>query len=332
MLTFHLQPGALTALRFGYSPLLELAMSYRLLLRPDLHASYRGWLDEAQAATHDLMLPYLDAVILPSHYLADFVTPTPATAITDLETEFDRMRETPAAVIRENTELLIRHYGDSEARQHFLMYPHDALECLIAELRLYWARTLAQHWGRIQSVLDADVMFRARQLALQGINPLFGSLSRVLTYEDSTIRIAKPIEKNATVKAAEVVFNGTGLQLIPSMFACPDLSWQTHPNWQPMILYRARGTGLWYQPLPEDSDEALQVLMGSTRARLLHTLIQEPVNTSELANRLEITAGAVSQHLNLLNQAGLVESYRSGSRVYYRLSPRGEGLLSLFAL
>lgn len=332
MLTFHLQPGDLTALRFGYSPLLELSMSYRVLLRPDLHTSYRGWLDEARAATHDLMLPYMDAVILPNYYLADFVTPTPATAITDLEAEFDRMRATPVAVIRENTELLIRHYGDSEARQHFLVYPHDALECLIAELRLYWSRTLAHHWGRIQAVLDADVMFRARQLALQGINPLFGSLSRVLTYEDRTIRISKPIKKNATVTEAEVMFDGTGLQLIPSMFACPDLSWQTHPNWQPMILYRARGTGLWYQTPAEETDEALQVLMGSTRARLLHTLMQAPINTGELANRLQITAGAVSQHLNLLSQAGLVESYRSGNRVYYRLSTRGEGLLGLFAL
>jgi DNA-binding MarR family transcriptional regulator len=56
-----------------------------------------------------------------------------------------------------------------------------------------------------------------------------------------------------------------------------------------------------------------------------------PMNTGEIAQRLQITAGAASQHLSRLNQAGLVEPHRSGKRVYYHLTSRGEKLLALFA-
>ena len=69
--------------------------------------------------------------------------------------------------------------------------------------------------------------------------------------------------------------------------------------------------------------------LGTSRARLLQTLA-EPAYTLDLAQRLNLTAGAVSQQLGRLAQAGLIESYRSGSKVYYRLSSRGERLLDVF--
>jgi DNA-binding MarR family transcriptional regulator len=55
-----------------------------------------------------------------------------------------------------------------------------------------------------------------------------------------------------------------------------------------------------------------------------------PASTSELAHRLMVTSGAVSQHLDRLKHAGLVEAHRSGRRVYYQLTRRGEELILLF--
>jgi DNA-binding MarR family transcriptional regulator len=96
-----------------------------------------------------------------------------------------------------------------------------------------------------------------------------------------------------------------------------------------MLIYPARGVGLWQHGSASPPDEALQLTLGASRARLLQSLA-EPAHTNDLAHRLCLTAGAVSQQLGRLSRAGLIESYRSGSKVYYRLSSRGERLLDVF--
>ncbi|MFD5087237.1 ArsR/SmtB family transcription factor [Kitasatospora sp. NPDC058406] len=51
--------------------------------------------------------------------------------------------------------------------------------------------------------------------------------------------------------------------------------------------------------------------VGRTRAALLSEL-GEPLSTPDLAARLGVTAGAVSQHLGALRAAGLVTTRRTG--------------------
>ena len=95
-----------------------------------------------------------------------------------------------------------------------------------------------------------------------------------------------------------------------------------------MLIYSARGLGLWEQHVRE-VNPALELALGEGRARVLQEL-SRPANTGEIARRLDISAGAVSQHLNRLNQAGLVEPHRNGKHVFYHLTDRGEQLLFLF--
>ncbi len=42
-----------------------------------------------------------------------------------------------------------------------------------------------------------------------------------------------------------------------------------------------------------------------------------------LAHRLDVTQSAVSQHLRILRQAGLVRGARNGSFIHYSLDPNG---------
>jgi DNA-binding transcriptional ArsR family regulator len=127
----------------------------------------------------------------------------------------------------------------------------------------------------------------------------------------------------------QLQLQGDGLQLVPSIFAGQSIHWQVVPEWHPMLIYAARGVGLWRQELSE-RNPSLELALGEGRARVLQ-ILAIPSNTGEIARRLDITAGAASQHLNRLNQAGLAEPYRNGKRVYYHLTDRGAQLLALFA-
>ncbi|HLR93451.1 MAG TPA: metalloregulator ArsR/SmtB family transcription factor [Jiangellaceae bacterium] len=64
-------------------------------------------------------------------------------------------------------------------------------------------------------------------------------------------------------------------------------------------------------------------LADPTRRGLLARVAQEPGSVTELARHLPISRPAVSQHLTLLLDAGLVDVCRQGKRRIYRARPEG---------
>jgi DNA-binding transcriptional ArsR family regulator len=66
----------------------------------------------------------------------------------------------------------------------------------------------------------------------------------------------------------------------------------------------------------------LKVLSVGARVRIVQLLKDGPLCVNALASRLNITQGAVSQHLRLMRDAGLVTDQRRGYRVHYRLNQR----------
>jgi DNA-binding transcriptional ArsR family regulator len=327
MITIGLQPGDLENIRFAYSPLIELTASYCVTLRQHKQAPYRSWIEEVRQALHGYEFPYIDAVVPPHHYIADFVTPTPTNTHSMLEDELRRVHDTPPDLIRKNILVTIKAGGETEIRRHFLVNPREALECLLQELRLYWQLTLAHHWDRMRSVLESDVLFHAREMALHGVDHMFEDFSEWLRYRESVIYLNK--KNHLGQEDLSVQLEGTGIYLVPAVFQRGHLSWQVVSEWQPMLIYGARGSGLWYHANLPEPDAALRLALGAGRAKVLAAL-QSPAHTTELAQQLKLTSGAISQHLRRLHQAGLVESHRSSHHVYYRLTPRGETLVGLF--
>jgi len=326
MISIHLSPGDVDAMRFAFSPLPELMMSYEILYhKPEQQTLYRAWVEEASRALHGIKFEYIDAAIA-SRYIADFLTPTPTSTSFTMDDEIAQLRALPEHIIRKNIEMVINYEGTSEIRQNYLAYPRESIECLIEELQLYWKRALSHHWTNINSILEDEILYRGRQLALHGVEETISDLSDGICYENNIIKLLK---KENRWFPSEYTLDGSGLQLVPMVFKCAGVSWQIVPEWEPMVLYQARGTGLWYQPTHPDPEETLVLALGEGRARVLQALLN-PTNTGELALKLNLTAGAVSQQLGRLSQAGLVQSHRSGNRVYYRLSQRGEKLLNIF--
>lgn len=326
MISIRVKSEDLLDMRFSYSPLLELVMSYRWYLNPKPGLLHKKWIDEARTALRGIELAYMDALILPQWYVPDFLTPTPTYIRTTIESELERVSNTPEETIRKNMQFLLEMVPLTEIRRHFLERPHEALDCLIAEMRLYWQRCLAQHWPKLNAVLEGDILYRARQLALEGPDLLLNNLAAVLKYQSGELSIVK---KHSAPKSCELQVEGRGIQLVPLVFSCTGVAWQFEPEWAPMLMYTARGGGLWYQTERPEAENSLKRLLGPGRARVLQALT-DVLSTGELAARLHVTPGAISQHLTILQESGLVESNRSGTRVYYHLTPRGAKLLTLF--
>jgi DNA-binding transcriptional ArsR family regulator len=70
-------------------------------------------------------------------------------------------------------------------------------------------------------------------------------------------------------------------------------------------------------------------LADSTRREIFERLAAAPSPVGELANGLPVSRPAVSQHLKVLKDAGLVVDRRDGNRTIYQVNP--EGLASLRA-
>lgn len=70
-------------------------------------------------------------------------------------------------------------------------------------------------------------------------------------------------------------------------------------------------------------DQILDALGDSTRRRVFDLLADRPRSVGELARELPVTRPAVSQHLRILSDAGLVTYRRDGTRHVYRVDPSG---------
>lgn len=64
-------------------------------------------------------------------------------------------------------------------------------------------------------------------------------------------------------------------------------------------------------------------LADPTRRTILELVAVRPRNVRELADRLPVSRPAVSQHLKLLKEAGLVVDQAVGTRRLYRANPAG---------
>lgn len=319
MITIYLNADDLNNLRFAFSPLRELSASYWARVKPALYAIHLPWIHEAVTALEGIDLPYLGALITPEGQFANFLTPTPQTPRPSFDEELAQLQQTPAHIIRQDVGQLRQK---TAAAQQFLDTPEAALDALVAEVQMYWQRTLAHHWPRIHAVLESDVLYRARQLALQGADHVFNNLHPNITYRDRTIFVD-------TRHEGEMHLYGSGLTLVPLIFMWNDLLLPDHEKRSDAVIgYSARGAGLWTHQA-EAPEAALVAMLGAGRAGVLRQLVT-PLSTTELAERLAVTPGNISLHIARLREAGLVESQQLGKWVFHRLTPRGEGILALF--
>ena len=69
--------------------------------------------------------------------------------------------------------------------------------------------------------------------------------------------------------------------------------------------------------------EGFAALADPTRRQIFERLARRALAVGELAEGLPVTRPAVSQHLKVLKDAGLVTDEKDGTRRVYRVDPRG---------
>ena len=309
--------------RFAFSPLWETVASFRALVDPSRHVLHLPWMRHARRDLRGLDLNTLWALVRPEGYIPDFLTPPPSTPFPYSSEEVDRVRNVPPERVREEVDRVRRQpRGSDPALEAYLDDPRVSVASLAEALAAYHERVIAPYWPRLHTLLEGDVLKRARTLAFEGPEALFPGLHRAVSYRQGVVEIEKGHEQ-------DVDPDGRGILLIPVAFAWPDVYVISDAPWQPTLVYAPRGVArLWESERPA-AGVAIEAALGRGRATVLKSLTV-PSTTTEVARAMAASPGTVSQHLSRLRRAGLVEPHRRGRRVYYRLSPGGESLLDLF--
>ncbi|AQZ64995.1 transcriptional regulator [[Actinomadura] parvosata subsp. kistnae] len=314
-ITWVLTPDDVARIRFAFSPLWELVASLRTLQQPARQSIHLPWIKAVRPRLAGLDLSELFALVPPTGYLADFITPPPDTPLPDFAAELDRVRRTDPEQARRE---IGRIQGtDPAALARFAADPAAGVSRVADALETYWEECFAEFWPRVYALLERDVLRRSRQLARGGARELFAGLDPAVVWTGERLLIDRPW-------CADGGLNGDGLILVPSAFYWPAVAVMTAP-YQPMLVYPVHGVGTLWEQGPPPAPGALSALIGRSRAAILLALA-EPATTSALAARMALTPGAVSQHLGVLSGGGLAVGMRIGKQVVYRRTLAGDML------
>ncbi|WP_406186977.1 ArsR/SmtB family transcription factor [Streptomyces sp. NBC_01006] len=326
MISFVLGVEDLADTRFALSPLNETVFSLRVLRDPGLSAVHLPWRRSVLGrlgALGALDTELLMSLVARRRTLPDFLTPRPTGFCPAFEEELALVRAASADLVRRD--LAAAHAPDPlpEALLDAAAGADDARvlglrDAVCDLLQRYWEVAVEPMWPQMRLLLEADMTYRARQLALGGARLLFAGMHPNLRWQEGVLHIAQMIGRH------RVAASGRGLLLVPSVFAhkpAPPVS----PDEPPTLVYPSRGVATLWNREPAADAPALVALLGAPRARLLG-LLGEPLPTVEIARRFRVTPSAVSQHLRVLHATGLVSRARDGRQVLYRRSPLGDRL------
>lgn len=76
-----------------------------------------------------------------------------------------------------------------------------------------------------------------------------------------------------------------------------------------------------------NANRVFAALHDPTRRAVLERLRRGPLPVGELARGLPVSRPAVSQHLKVLKEAGLVDDRSEGTRRIYHIDPKGLGAM-----
>ncbi|MCK2215636.1 winged helix-turn-helix domain-containing protein [Actinomadura sp. ATCC 31491] len=322
MLTLTFTAYDLTSIRFAFSPLREVAASVHALRTPAGRALHLPWMKHVRPKLTADLAPLLD-LVPGGAYIPDFLCPIPASPAPDLAAELAALRALPDEVIRGDLDRMTSWptCGPLEgAAADLYDDPPAGLPRLAEAVEAYWRLAIAPHWPRMRSLLEGDLLYRARQLAEHGPAGVFADMHPEIRWEDRRLCLEQRPEELSRA------LTGEGLLLIASVFVWPSLFHRTDSPGQAIITYPVRAIATLWERGTAPAPGALAAVIGRSRALLLGEL-DTPASTTELSRRTGLAPGSVSEQLTLLLAAGLVTKHRVGRVMLYVRTPRAQALL-----
>lgn len=328
----------------GTSPLAELMTCLHVLAEPDHHPESRRWVDRVVDRLSDtlqadlfrfapLWARYRSRLFYPlgnklgwsvEEELAslaqsddEIFLPLAANAIRGRVLNF----RTAGAVISERrwvAECHQRSFNRGELASSLVTDPVKFRTDLIAVLRECCETFFAEEWDRTSPQMMASANLVNDHLrADDDLQTIVSSLSKMASTRGSATTVF--FDK---LQSASGAVGASGLLLVPSLRGWPHVMVKMDPDLPVVVHYLAQ------EGFTEGSAQSqveirkrLLVLAEPGRWELCRHLIGESITTSELAVRTRLTAPAVSRHLRVMREAGLISSQRDGKQVFHRLHP-----------
>ncbi|MEU7802247.1 ArsR family transcriptional regulator [Micromonospora arborensis] len=308
--------------RLAVSPANETVMSMWAVASPVYYAVHLPWIDRARVT---LRRPEVAARVRPlveltrpNSWLPDFLTPA-ARPNVEMAEQLDQIAATPPDVVVRDLLATTPRRPLGAFGQALLTDPSGLLPQVVDAVRVWYDEAIAPDWPRMRALLDADVAYRAAQLAEVGAGQLFEQLHPSLRWHGDRVISDDPFERDFDLR-------GRGLALIPGVFTDRRVLWNLLEDSLPAGVYPVRAVGTLWETAATPPGDPLGRVIGPGRAALLH-LLETAVTTTDLARRAGMSAGNVSQHLAALHAAGLVSRSRQGRHVLYRNTEVAAALL-----
>src|SRR5271157_4781600 len=176
--TLKLCDNDLAHVRFAFNPLFECFFAFRAWLDPSRHALLLPWITKARPRIANIdWEPLTSLASLPRGSIPDFLVTQATTPLPSFADELACLRQVPPQVVRAETRIAYRN-GKPRALRSAISDPRSFLVRIAALLEEFWERALAQEWPVFRSKLEAEVLFRARALALGGAEALVKGIHR----------------------------------------------------------------------------------------------------------------------------------------------------------
>ncbi|MFJ8860097.1 ArsR/SmtB family transcription factor [Streptomyces sp. NPDC102451] len=196
---------------------------------------------------------------------------------------------------------------------------------LPAALSDTWQTAVAPYWDRITAYLETEREARSRIVMAGGVEQLLATLHPRLVWRAPCLEVTG-------VPDGEIRLDGRGVVLTPSVFLCDPparILAGRSTDGAAVLAFAAppdarRSACLWEDT--EGVERPLGALVGQTRAAALRVL-RTTCTTTQLADKLGISAAGASQHTAVLRETGLITTRRIRNTVLHTVTPLGMALL-----
>jgi DNA-binding transcriptional ArsR family regulator len=331
---------------FVYSPLLEAILSLSVLAQPAHHPLHHEWARETRRRLpSEFKQRVADFGFLHMQYIPAGLIPPQEDPFPSFEDEVDRIRALPLSEqsqpilgnVLSMSDGEVARLSEPKARdaalerasemgsatralvQLGIEEPTALVENFLGGIAWYWELAFAEEWARVEPELAEAVKSGREKLEGEGLFGMLESLRpRVGVSADAgEFWIRREAEEELELE------DETTILFVPSAYLWPHTGLVNDPPRRLSVLYAAPSAA--FDSPPDVTDgmaPLLRALADPTRLKALKLIAERPRSNQELSQLIAISESAMSKHLRLLADTGVLETRRDGYYQLYSLDRR----------